>query len=131
MLSLIRDLPRGSRYVTLIRWRQENGEAAEDEDEDEEQPSEERRAQEERMEMRNWSSLDYELQAIQVNLLQDLLRFIPQWKKTPDAPETVGPPHWKRKQKQKTQDANPGPRTESRPATVLDAMKAMGYDPAG
>lgn len=130
---MVKDLPRDSRYVVLLRWRQaQEGEEVDDGDD---ATSEERLEQEERAEIRAWSDLSYELQALQVNLLQDLLRFVPSWKKTPEETERIGPPHWKKGEKAKgkkpEKPAANALGAERKPATVLDAMRAMGYDAPG
>lgn len=127
---MIRDLPQGSRYVALLTWQERRGEREDPE------PSEERKALEEQHEIRQWSSTDTQLQAATVNVLQNILRYTPQWKKTPPESEVIGPSWWKEKDakpKRRFLQEEPhgakGQATEpAKQASVLDAMRAMGFD---
>lgn len=85
---MVHELPRDSRYVVLVNWRRKQGLI---EDDESAEPDNERA---ERWEMRQWARLDRELAAGQLNTLNDLLRYVPSWKKTPPAANVVGPQEW-------------------------------------
>lgn len=104
---MVRDLPRHSRLAARTEGQ---GEAIE--------PDPETVAY---MDRREWNRTDYLLNAAQVNLLGDLLRFVPQWKegKAPE-PTMVGPIHWREK------NATTGTK-ERKPASIEDAMRVFGW----
>ncbi|MDS2171608.1 hypothetical protein Q7C18_02750 [Nesterenkonia sp. CL21] len=123
ILAMVKDLPRQSRYVVLLDWRRKNGKAPESDEEE----SEERKAQTERWEMRQWATLDRELAAGQLNTLNDLLRFVPSWKKTPPEQDVVGPPAWREAQERKQQTPAQTRKQAGESPSVADAMAVFGW----
>lgn len=124
---MIRDLPRDARYPVLLAWQKKKNAKTE---EPEGGPEYDEEAME-RWEMRQWSSLERELLAGQLNTLNNLLRFVPEWKKRPPESPVVGPVEWwpeeqlrnrnkKLQKKKKEAHGTGGP-------SVGEVMAAFGY----
>lgn len=120
---MIHDLPRGSRFTTYVEWKKKR--SPEGEEQAEANPDEV-----ERWEMRQWSSLERELLAGQLNTLNDLLRFTPSWKKTPPEVPVVGPKSWWPESQIKTDEkARAVKKNSTEGASIEDALKVFGWVP--
>lgn len=106
ILTMMRDLPRGSRLQSRTFGMREAVEPDSEIDW--------------YLERREWGSSERMLMAAQLNMLGDLRKFIPQWKngKGPDH-EPVGPPEWR--------GIKPQSEEEQRPASIEDAMRVFGW----
>lgn len=124
VLAMIRDLPRGSRFAALATLRRRKGlievpEAMEPDDD-----------AMELMDLRQWGSLERELAAGQLNVLNELLRFGPSWKKTPQQSAVVGPRDWWPEDQRKKHDEKLGKqntKSDAKNLSVGSVMSALGW----
>jgi hypothetical protein len=106
VLAMVKDLPEGSRLTARTYGKRP--------------PIEPNSEIDWYLERREWGSTDRMLAAAQVNLLGDLLRFVPMWEKGKGPkPAPVGPPEWR--------GIKPETEEKKREASIEDAMRVFGW----